>query len=66
MITNAIYESYPAPPTPNLMAALGEADTALAIADMMQAVIVTGTDPQKAAEDTQAKYEAIFKKYKLG
>lgn len=66
LINNAIYESYPAPPTPNVMAALGEADTALAIADMVQAVIVTGTDPQKAATDTQAQYEAIFKKYKLG
>jgi multiple sugar transport system substrate-binding protein len=66
LINNSIYESYPAAPAPNLMAALGEADTALAIADMIQAVVVSGTDPQKAAADTQAKYEAIFKKYKLG
>jgi multiple sugar transport system substrate-binding protein len=66
LIKNSIYESYPAPPTPDLMAALGEADTGLLIADMMQAVIVNGTDPAKAAADTQAKYEAIFKKHKLG
>ncbi|MGH2460614.1 MAG: hypothetical protein ACRDIY_17310, partial [Chloroflexota bacterium] len=66
LITNAVYSSYPAAPLPNLMAALGEAGTGLVIADMMQAVIVTGDDPQKAATDAQAKYEAIFKKYKLG
>jgi multiple sugar transport system substrate-binding protein len=66
LIENAVYGSYPAPPTPNLMAALGEADTALTIADMIQAIIVNNTPIEKAVGDAQAKYEAIFKKYKLG
>jgi multiple sugar transport system substrate-binding protein len=66
LIENAVYESYPAPPTPNLMAALGEADTALVIADMIQAVIVNNTPIEKAVSDAQAKYEEIFKKHKLG
>lgn len=66
LIENAVYASYPAPPTPNLMAALGEADTALTIADMIQAIIVNNTPIEKAVSDAQAKYEAIFKKYKLG
>jgi multiple sugar transport system substrate-binding protein len=66
LIENAVYESYPAPPTPNLMAALGEADTGLVVADMMQAIIVNNTPIEKAVADAQAKYEAIFKKYKLG
>ena len=37
------------------MAALGEADPALAIADMIQAVIVNGTDTAQAATPTQAQ-----------
>lgn len=66
LIENAVYESYPAPPTPNLMSALGEADTGLVIADMIQAVVINGTSVEQAVSDTQAKYDAIFKKYKLG
>lgn len=66
MIEHAVYGSYPAPPKPQLMAALGEASTALVIADMAQAVVVSGTSVDKAVADAQAKFEAIFKKYKLG
>lgn len=65
LIDSAIYESYPAPPKPELMAALGEVDSVLTIADMTQAVIVSNTPIEKAVSDAQAKMEAIFKKYKL-
>lgn len=66
LITNAVYDSYPAPPTPNLESALGEASSSLVLADMIQAVIVNNTPIEQAVSDAQAKYEAIFKKYKIG
>ncbi len=66
LITNAIYNSYPAPPLPKLMAALGEVDTGLVIADMAQAVVVNNTPVDKAVADAQNKMEDIFKKYNLG
>lgn len=66
LINNAVYNSYPAPPLPNLMSALGEVDTGLVIADMAQAVIVKNTSIDQAMSDAQKKMEAIFTKYKLG
>jgi multiple sugar transport system substrate-binding protein len=66
LITNAVYGSYPAPPEPKLMAALGEAGTGLVIADMAQAIVVNNTPIEKAVQDAQAKFEAIFKKHGLG
>ena len=66
LTTNSVYDSYPAAPTPKLMAALGEAGSSLVIADMAQAIIVNNTPIDKAVADAQAKFEAIFKKYQIG
>ena len=66
LIKNAVYNSYPAPPQPKLLAALGEVDTGLVIADMAQAVIVNNTPIEQAVTAAQKKMEDIFKKYQLG
>ncbi len=66
MIKNSVYDSYPAPPEPKLMAALGEVGTGLVISDMTQAIIVNNTPIEKAVGDAQKKMEEIFKKHGLG
>ncbi|MCC6626410.1 MAG: extracellular solute-binding protein [Chloroflexi bacterium] len=66
LVTNARFASYPAPPEPKLMSALGEVGTTLVLADMVQAVVVTKVAPAQAVADAQQKMEQIFAKYKLG
>lgn len=53
--------SYPAPPDPNMFAALGEIGTRLTIADMVQNVIVKGMGVEEAVKGAHDAMVEIFK-----
>ncbi|MBV8715579.1 MAG: extracellular solute-binding protein [Chloroflexi bacterium] len=53
--------SYPAPPDPNLFAALGEIQTRLIIPDMVQNVIVKGMGVQDAVQQAHDAMVEVFK-----
>ena len=65
LINGGRFYTYPAPPNPSLMQALGEAGQRFVIADMVQSVLVKNTAPEAAIDEAQKAFEDIFKKYGL-
>lgn len=61
MLTGGRDGSWPAQPTANLMAALGEVSTRLIIADMVQNMIVKGTSPEEAVKGAHDAMVEVFK-----
>ena len=53
--------SWPAQPTSNLMAALGEVSTRLIIPDMVQSMIVKSTSPEEAVKTAHDAMVEVFK-----
>jgi multiple sugar transport system substrate-binding protein len=61
LLTGGRDGSWPAQPTANLMAALGEVSTRLIIADMVQNMIVKGTSPEEAVKGAHDAMVEVFK-----
>ncbi len=61
LLTGGRDGSWPAQPTANLMAALGEVSTRLILADMVQNMIVKSTSPEEAVKAAHDAMVEVFK-----